>query len=178
MPASSIDYQMAGRRLSRLVEQHGWNNPQLARTAGVSEAVIRKYASGEAVRPKPEKLVPLARVFGSKEGAGLLYAFGLDALAQELAQEDHEPLRPHEVVEMPEVVNLTALTQRVDQIGQLVEEIAAFLKERGDFAASLKSDKPGYITATGVVVDITDHRWAVRPTPERHSPMHKQKIPA
>lgn len=114
----------AGRVLADLIAGHGWEYVRLARAAGVSEALIRKYATGGAVRPKATHVWRIARAFGSRDGAKLLYAFGFDDLAQDLARQDISPMTPIE--EVPEPVDLS-IDERLARLEEAVEELRELL---------------------------------------------------
>ena len=185
MRASGIDYNEAGALLRNLITIHGWKIREYERATGVNESTIRKYISGRGTRPDAGFLQKLAAGFGSRDGAKLLYAYGLEVPAQRLAKEDREPLRPNEVIEVPEVENLTALTERVDQIGVAVDRIIEWLEQQTDFAASTvgggtvdpESDMPGYIQGGGVIIRPRVAKWVNRPTRnDETAPQEPRKV--
>lgn len=144
-----------GRVLTDLISSHGWDINDLADAVGVSESLIRKYASGNATRPQGAYVTRIARAFGSTDGAKMLFAFGLDVPARNLAAQDVEPLSPFEVPELPQPVALTIderLTRLEEQVNQIFERLVG------------SSDaKPGYIRPAGVAPVITLPIWADRP---------------
>lgn len=143
----------AGRVLADLAKSYGWGQRSLARRTGVSESLIRKYMNGVGSRPEVKYVSRIARAFGSRDGAKLLYAFGFDALAQELAKEDLPAQSP--VEETPQPVDLD-FGERLTRVEEMVERIFEELVSSG-------RDMPDQRERPAVVVDINRGQRRRRP---------------
>lgn len=179
MDASTIDLVEAGKLMARLIQEYGWERTAYAKRVGVSESAIRKYVSAEGTQPRADYIERIARGFGSRDGAKLLYAYGMDARAQQLAKADVEPIERDSVIELPEVETLTA---RLERHEELLEQILEHLRNQDGFAASLNDAKPGYRPPLTPVTDIRSERirrrrpmrvsgWVEGPKPGEAQPL-------
>lgn len=148
-----VNLQEAGRLMRRLRESHGWTNRRLfAERIGAKESTLRKYETGEGKRPDRAQIERVARALGSRDGARLLFAYGLDTVAQRVAAADIDPLEFELDLTIPASPDLTEkvddMAVRVDHIEELLGEIVDYLR-RSEAPISLDARRPkgGYVSA-------------------------------
>lgn len=135
----TVDLVEAGRLMRRLRESHGWGNRRdFAARIGAKESTIRKYETAGGKRPDREHIERIAYAFGSRDGARLLYAYGLDRVAHKFAATDRAPLVDEIDLTLPDV---DTLILRVDRMEDLLGDIAEYLGLSGNRA------KPSYVSA-------------------------------